>query len=77
MLGICILVPIILFTYGLCNRNNLNDEKFSKKVGAFVEGTKNDDPVFAKSALLIAMIYFARRLVLCLTLVFWQEFFWA
>ena len=68
---LCALVPIILCVFAFCKRKNLSDEQFTETYGAFLDGTNNDDPANAISAIIIAFVFFFRRFVLCLTLVYW------
>mmetsp|Transcript_21094 Transcript_21094/g.28344 ORF Transcript_21094/g.28344 Transcript_21094/m.28344 type:complete len:114 (-) Transcript_21094:666-1007(-) len=74
--GLCASIPILLFILACCKKAKLADESFALKYGAFVDGMKSDDPDSANAVLFLALLYFCRRMASCITLVFWQEFFW-
>ena len=74
--GLVFAVPILLLMVAICQRHSLEDEDFGKKYGAFLDGTKTDKPSQLCSVLIFASVFFFRRLLLCMTLVFWSEFFW-
>jgi len=71
-----VIMPLIVTIYICVKRQQLGSKKFKKRCGAFLEGTRFKDKDFFCSALIIALMYFIRRLLLCLTLVFWHNFFW-
>mmetsp|Transcript_20920 Transcript_20920/g.28177 ORF Transcript_20920/g.28177 Transcript_20920/m.28177 type:complete len:315 (-) Transcript_20920:320-1264(-) len=70
-----IIVPIVLLAYYWFKRDKWTDEAFQEKYGTFLEGLRHD-----KDHQICFMVYqttyFARRFLLCLTLVYWQKFFW-
>ena len=72
--GLCCGVPLILLIIGFCYRSKWQDDSFGLKYGAFLDGTSPDASVTA--VLFIASIFYFRRMIMCVTLVFWQEFFW-
>ena len=76
LFGLVLAVPLLLFAIAICKRKSWQDEGFGTKYGAFLDGTKTDKPGLQVAVLIFAMVFFMRRLLLCLTLVFWTEFFW-
>ena len=75
-ISLVLLIPAILLAFMCYNRKNWDDEKFSKKYGSYLDGMASDKPEIHSIVLITVTIFFARRLVLCATLVFWQDFLW-
>ena len=73
---LCFAIPVLLFAAAYRSRWDLSGEGFSEKYGAFLDGTKTENPRYKISVIIIASVFFARRMVLCLTLVYWPEFLW-
>ena len=68
-------LPIVMSVLYLRSMQNWENDDYKEKYGALLDGTKH----FKKNqwvVILVPITYFARRLCLCLVLVFWIEFFW-
>ena len=77
LFGLVIAVPLLLCTIAIYKRKSWqDDEGFGNKYGAFLSGTRTDKPGHYIPVLIFSMVFFVRRLLLSLTLVFWMEFFW-
>ena len=72
--GLCCSVPFLLFFIACCNHKKWGNNSFTMRFGAFLDGTSSE--VSHSAVLIIASTFFIRRMMLCLTLVFWQEFLW-
>lgn len=76
MLAYLGIVPVILTAFACVKRKKLHKKKYEKRCGAFLDGTKYKDEGHYKSALAVVLLFFFRRLILCLVLVLWHDFFW-
>ena len=76
LLGLCGFIPTILCIFACAKRQQTNNNAFKDKYGAFLNGTRTDQSRYVNPAITIAMVYFMRRLMLSMTLVFWPEFLW-
>jgi len=74
--SLCASAPIILFFYTWRNMHRADDDDFQRTVGAFIDGTKGGKKGSEWGVMLVSLAFFVRRSLLCLTLVFWYEFFW-
>lgn len=76
MMSLCVIIPVVLFLYLDCNISRWSDDEFKKSYGTLLEGTNSE---YKGNSLIVGLVpgfFFLRRLALCLTLIFWQEFFW-
>ena len=64
----CVLVPPFVAIYACKHRNKWDEEYFSNNVGAYFEGTKSTRKGIST---VLMLTFFARRMILSLTLVFW------
>ena len=76
MTCLCGLIPIILFIYLDSNIKSWNEKEFRSSYGVLLEGTNGNKSESIWIISLVPGLFFLRRLALCLTLVFWQDFFW-
>lgn len=76
-LVICtVILPVFLFFWMCFNRKNWGEEVFQAKYGSYLDGNDNEKPEKQWIILITVSIFFLRRMLLCLTLVFWNEFLW-
>ena len=62
--------PFIFFVHYCRNRGRWADKDFIKKYGTFITGLKHDQVLL----LLLQVMFFVRRIVLSVSLVYWQWF---
>ena len=74
--GLCCSAPIFLFLYACFKRKKWEEKNFQNRYGAYLDGMNQEDPDSVKAVLFLSILFFARRMSTCLTIVFWQEFFW-
>ena len=70
------ILPVFFFFWTLCNRKKWRNEEFQDRYGSYLDGM-----AFTRSRKKVGIIitttaFFLRRLLLCATLVFWQDCFW-
>ena len=75
MVVICSLVPFVLLGHAYLRRKNFQSPKFMKRVGTWIDGMKMASGKMMLPIMCYAMLFFIRRVFLCLTLVFWGDFF--
>ena len=63
---LCIVVPILVVTYSYLNR--INGSEVPDKVKSFLSGSKLGKMKNLKSGLKIPLMFFARSLVLCISI---------
>ena len=80
VLSICLLAPICLIIFFLSRRVNWSDQPFIVKYGSLLQDTarKNDDDesINKRIILLVPFVFFARRLILVLLILFVSEFWY-
>ena len=75
-MAMILILPIALVSYLACNMSKWFDEKFLGKHGALLDNADLDRESEQWIVLLIPVAYFLRRLLMCVTLVFWTDFIW-
>ena len=75
MVIICSLVPFVLLGHAFLRRKDFQKPSFMKRVGTWIDGMKMASGEMIIPIICYAMLFFIRRVVLCLTLVFWADFF--
>ena len=72
LVALTIAIPIWLGFMMCHNRKRWSDEDYSAKYGSYLDGMKSENEELRSVVLLFVCIFFARRMLMCLTLVFWQ-----
>ena len=75
-LAAIVTLPIVLVIFLACNMDKWDDKEFAARNGALLDGADLDRESSQWIVLLIPMSYFLRRMLMCLTLVFWIDFIW-
>ena len=73
---VLVVLPIALVIFLAYNISNWNDEEFAARNGALLDGADLDMEFNQWMVLLIPLSYFLRRMLMCITLVFWIDFLW-
>lgn len=71
-----VLLPVFLFFWMCFNRKKWGEKVFQAKYSSYLDGNDNEKPEKRWIILVSVSIFFLRRMLLCLTLVFWNEFLW-
>ena len=74
--AVLVILPIALIIFLACNIGKWDDEEFARRNGALLEAGDLDRDFNQWIVLLIPLAYFLRRILMCLTLVFWIDFIW-
>ena len=74
--ALTVAIPVGLGILMCYNRRRWSDEDYSAKYGSYFDGMQSDNEELRAIILFYVCIFFARRMTLCLTLVYWQEFLW-
>ena len=69
-------LPVLLVIYFAYNIAKWNDEAFQARNGTLLDGVDLERKEFKWIVLLVPVTFFLRRLLMCLTLVFWYKFLW-
>ena len=72
----CLFTPLALFALFYRNRKKLGSKTLQARYGSFLEGTKSESGKYYLVAFMWPVSFFARRLLLSLSLVYYQGFFW-
>ena len=75
-LAAIVTLPIVLVIFLACTMAKWSDGEFAARNGALLDGADLDREFNQWLVLLIPMSYFLRRMLMCLTLVFWIDFIW-
>mmetsp|Transcript_17101 Transcript_17101/g.20242 ORF Transcript_17101/g.20242 Transcript_17101/m.20242 type:complete len:97 (-) Transcript_17101:825-1115(-) len=67
---------IILFFFMCAKKQAWSSLEFFSRYGSYFEGTKYDNETYFRSVLLLTSAYYLRRILLCVSLVFMQDFLW-
>ena len=70
LVGLTVFIPIVLLVFMYCNRKKWTDDDFSGKYGSYLEGY-SEDRKLQGPVIFSVTIFFARRLAISLTLVYW------
>mmetsp|Transcript_15593 Transcript_15593/g.18531 ORF Transcript_15593/g.18531 Transcript_15593/m.18531 type:complete len:114 (-) Transcript_15593:698-1039(-) len=76
LVGLTCVLPVVLFFWMCCNRKKWGDEKFGEKYGSYLDGMQTEKVEHQAIVLLSVSVFFIRRMFVCLTLVYWQDFLW-
>ena len=76
LVALTIAIPVGLGILMCHNRKRWSDEDYIAKYGSYLDGMQSDNEEIRAIILFYVCIFFARRMTLCLTLVYWQEFLW-
>mmetsp|Transcript_12163 Transcript_12163/g.15528 ORF Transcript_12163/g.15528 Transcript_12163/m.15528 type:complete len:172 (+) Transcript_12163:633-1148(+) len=71
--GLLLLLPL---AFCCCLRKRMTSERSRERFETLFEGTKHEEPDSVKTALTVSLLYFSRRMSLCISLVFMDTFFW-
>ena len=74
----CLIYPILICIYACKSRNKdwNKDEVFMQRFGVFFDGMRSDNDEVRLASILLTMAFYVRRIVLSISLVFMQNFFW-
>ena len=73
---VLLLCPPLLLIFAACKHNKWQSEEYKNKHGSLIDGTTSKLSKRKWLILFIPFMFFLRRIILALTVVFWNEFFW-
>ena len=69
-------IPVMLIVHICSHRERLSEDKLHMKVGSLILGSKSKSKRQPKTTIVVPIVFFARRITVVLTLIYWQEFLW-